>query len=279
MTDALKVVQSDLKTASPQEHSTLIETLKATSRLVPRQINDEIELAKIELTHKKSKLGVAAGFGAVALVFVCLLVVGLVVAAIAGLAVVLPLWLSALIICAALLVIAGIAALITVKKAKSLMPLIPEQAWRGIRYDLGIAKEGANFDPSTLDKPVLSKEEKAAQKAQAEADAAQAKAEREAKEAEHGPKANENELIKRTEARREHLASLRAELVDQADVKKQTGYALDFAKEKVSETPLGNVAGLVATGVDTAKTRWKPLAVFAVSATACAVLLRRLFKK
>lgn len=279
MADALKDVNGEGRTAGSAEYSTLIDTFKSTTRLVPRQLSDEIELAKLEFEHKKSRLGATAGFGVVALVLLALLVIGLVVAAIAGLAVVLPLWLSALVVCAALLLAAAIAGLVTYRKAKSLMPLMPEHAWRGIRYDWGIAKEGSNFDPATLDKPVLTKAEKAAKKAQAETDAAAAKAERDAKVAEHGPKASENELIKRTETRREHLVELRSELVDQADVKKQANYAFAFAKEKVEASPLGKASKAVASGAETAKERWKPLAVFVVAGSTCAVLLRQLFKK
>ena len=31
------------------------------------------------------------------------------------------------------------------------MPLVPEETIRGIKYDLGIAKEGSAFDPAILD--------------------------------------------------------------------------------------------------------------------------------
>lgn len=279
MTNAVKDVQADRTSTDSEEKSTLIETLKATSRLLPRQLNDEIELAKIELNDKKKGLGLTAAYGGVALVFLALLVIALVVAAIAGLAVVVPLWLSALIVSGALLLIAGIAGLLTAKKAKSLMPLVPEKALRGLRYDLGVARQGSDFDPSTLDKPELTAEEKSAKKAQDKADADAAEAEKKAKEAEHGPKASEEELLKRTETRREHLTALRAELIDQASVTKQSGYALNAVKDKFAASPLAKFADFAGQGAETAKERWKPLTVFAISITACAVLLRKLFKK
>ncbi|ALE07637.1 hypothetical protein AL755_07000 [Arthrobacter sp. ERGS1:01] len=264
--------------AGPGE-STLVAAVKTASRLVPRQITDELELAKLELAHKKDRVTGVAVYGVLALVLLALLVIALVVAAIAGLAVIMPLWLSALLVSAALLVIIGICALVAYVKFKSLLPLLPEHAWRGIRHDLGIAKEGRDFDPSTLTPKKLSKAEKKAKKEEAEEAAAKAKAEREAKAAEHGPQASQTELIERTATRREHLLSLREELVEQADVKKQAGYFLDQAVTKAKDTVGAVTSRTAEVGVKTVKERWKPLAVFAVSATACVVLLRKLFKK
>lgn len=259
--------------------STLVEAVKTTARLVPRQVTDEIDLAKLELEHKKARVGGIATFAALALVFVALLVIALVVAAIAGLATVVPLWLSALIISAALLLLLAVAALVTYRKVKGLLPLMPEHAWRGLRHDLGIVREGRAFDASTLDAQDLSKAEKKAKKAQEEAAKEKAKAEHAAKSAERGPKASQAELIERTSARREHLVALREELLEQADVKKQASHFVDLAKDKAAESARSAATVALAQGVETAKTRWKPLAVFAVSAVACVVFLRKLFKK
>ena len=76
--------------------SALPKTLKLIFKLAPRQLNDEIAFAKAELKRKGIQLGIAAAFFAVALVFVLLLVIGLVVAAIMGLATIMPAWLAAL---------------------------------------------------------------------------------------------------------------------------------------------------------------------------------------
>ncbi|MHA7175734.1 phage holin family protein [Arthrobacter sp. Sr24] len=279
----MTVVDKDLHIAADENSknhgSALIDAAKTASRLLPRQINDEIALAKLELEHKKAKVGGVAVFAALALVFTVLLVIALVVAAVAGLATVIPLWLSALIICGALLVVLGVSALIGYLKFKSLLPLLPKHAWRGIRHDIGIIKEGREFDPATLEPEELTKEEKKVAAAEADAAAAKAKAERAAKEAEHGPKASETELLARTAARREHLLGLREELVSEADVKKQATYLVDSAKIRVRETVNKAASGAVGHAVETAKERWKPLAVFAVSAAVCGLLLRKLLKK
>ncbi|WP_449372325.1 hypothetical protein [Arthrobacter psychrolactophilus] len=93
------------------------------------------------------------------------------------------------------------------------------------------------------------------------------------------PKATADELIKRTTARREHLLSLREELVSEADVKKQTTYLLDTAKTRARETVNQAAVGVLGQAAETAKERWKPLAILAVSATVCVLLLRKLVKK
>lgn len=279
----MTVVQKDAQIAA-DEHpkapgSGLVDAVKTSIRLVPRQLNDEIELAKLELGDKKSRVGGVAISAVMALVFLALLVVALVVAAIAGLGTVLPLWLSALLVSAALLIVIGISALVAYKKFKSLLPVLPEHAWRGVRHDLGIVKEGRAFDPATLDPEPLTREEKKAAKAESEQAKAKAHAERDAKDAEGGPKATADELIKRTTARREHLLSLREELVSEADVKKQTTYLVDTAVTKARETVNKAAVGAVGQAVETAKERWKPLAILALSATVCVLLLRKLVKK
>ena len=68
-----------------------------------------------------------------------------------GLATIMPAWLAALLVCGVCLVIALIVALDGMHKFKKAMPLVPEDTLRGLKYDLGIAKEGSAFDPAVLD--------------------------------------------------------------------------------------------------------------------------------
>ena len=96
----------------------LPRTLKLLFRLAPRQLNDEIAFAKVELKRKGIQVGVAAAFLAVALVFVAFLVVGLIVAAIMGLATIMPAWLAALLVCAVFLLIALIGGLIGMRQVQ-----------------------------------------------------------------------------------------------------------------------------------------------------------------
>ena len=276
--------------------SALPQTLKMIFKLAPRQLSDEIALAKAEIKRKGSQLGVAGAFFAVALVFVGLLVIGLMVAAIMGLATIMPAWLAALLVCAVCLIIAAIGALIGLNKFKKLMPLVPEETIRGLKYDLGIAKEGSAFDARVLDPNT---EQYKAAKAAKEAAAAKAKAEKEAKAAaqpDFGPPPTEAELRRRVDLRRTHLTGVRDDLGRELDVKTQaqvllaaTQARVQDGKEQLSDkiagfrssvrTSAGSSTSADGQGLaDTIKQRWKPLAVLAASGAALAVLVRRLLK-
>jgi uncharacterized membrane protein YqjE len=276
--------------------SALPESLKMIFKLAPRQLNDEIALAKAEIKRKGAQLGVAGAFFAVALVFVAILVIGLVVAAIMGLATIMPAWLAALLVCAICLIIAAIGALIGLRKFKALMPLVPEETIRGLKHDLGIAKEGSAFDASVLDP---NSEKYKAAKAAKEAAAAKAKAEKEAQAAakpDLGPAPTEAELLRRLDQRRTHLTEVRDNLGRELDVKTQaqgllaaTQARLQDGKEQLGDKIAGFRSSARSwsgspTSADAQnltsqlKDRWKPLAVLAASAAALAVLLRKLIK-
>ncbi|WP_160666863.1 phage holin family protein [Pseudarthrobacter sp. ATCC 49987] len=279
--------------------SALPRTLKLIFKLAPRQLNDQIALAKVEIKRKGIEVGVAAAVLAVALVFVAFLVVGLIVAAIMGLATIMPAWLAALLVCGVFLLIAVIAGLVGVSKFKQAMPLVPADTIRGLKHDLGIAKEGSAFDPAVLDPE--SEQYKAAKAAKAEA-AAKAKAEKEAKKAAEpdlGPPPTEAELRRRLDQRRAHLAGVRDELNEELDVKTQAQVLLAAAQVKLQggkEQLSGKVAGFrsgrttkrpttsggaAADGAGVAGQlgqRWKPLVALTASAAALVFMLRKLLK-
>jgi uncharacterized membrane protein YqjE len=275
------------RTSQGPRITALPKTVKLLFRLAPRQLNDEIALAKIEIKRKGIQLGVAAAFFAVALIFVAFLVVGLIVAAIMGLATVMPAWLAALLVCAAFLLIALIGGLIGLRKFKKAMPLVPEETIRGIKHDLGIAKEGSDFNAALLDP--ASPEAKAAKAAKAEA-AAKDKAEKRAKAEAHDkefPHASEPELHRRLNQRRRHLAEVRDELDTELDVKAQAQYLLGVAQDKVREGQslvnrgralAGQKIAALSETPGGAGPRWKPLAAFAAAATVFVVLVRKLLK-
>lgn len=267
--------------------SALPNTLKLAARLAPRQLNDEISLAKLELKGKGKQLGIAGAFVGVALIFFSLLVIALVVAAILGLATVMPPWLAALVVAAAFLLIILIGALIAFRAFKGAMPLVPEKTIRGIKHDLGIVKEGTSFDASILDPS--SEAYKAAEAAKAAA-AEKAKAEKAAKaeahKAEQPPAPSEAELLRRLEQRREHLADVRDQLGVELDVKTQGKVLRDIAGQKLDDgrrfaaDKLADFSEKVPVGLpERLAARWKELFLFAASATVAAVGLRKLFKK
>src|SRR4029453_12496316 len=190
----------------------LPKTLRLVAMLAPRQINDEIRLAKIELKRNGALLGIAGALFGVALVFLSFLVIALVVAAILGLATIMPGWLAALLVAALFLLIAAIGAVTGLFNFKKAMPFMPEDTIRGIKHDLGVAKEGSSFDARKLEP---SSEQYKAEKAAKEAAAAKAKAEKAVKEAARAADekpVSEAELRSRLAKRREHLASVRDDL-------------------------------------------------------------------
>jgi hypothetical protein len=88
----------------------------------------EIQLAKIELARKASKLAVAGGFGigaAILLLFGLGFALG---AAVVGLDLVLPLWLSFLVVAAAVAVVSAAFGLLAYAAARRAVPPVPEQA-------------------------------------------------------------------------------------------------------------------------------------------------------
>jgi uncharacterized membrane protein YqjE len=281
--------------------SALPRTLKLIFKLAPRQLNDEIALAKVEIKRKGKQVGVASAFLAVALIFVAFLVTGLIVAAIMGLATIMPAWLAALLVCGVFLIIALIAGLVGVGKFKKALPLVPEDTIRGLKYDLGIAKEGSAFDPAVLDPE--SEQYKAAKAAKAEA-AAKAQAEKEAKKAaepDFGPPPTEADLRRQLDQRRTHLTGVRDELNEELDVKTQAQALLAVAQVKLQagkEQLSGKVAEVrsaasrrakrpaapAGAGTDSAGVagqlgqRWKPLVALTASAAALVFLLRKLIQ-
>ena len=75
------------------------------------------------------------------------------------------------------------------------------------------------------------------------------------------------------------MLKLREDLVEEADVKKQAALIVASAKSKAKDSVNQAAAGAVSQTVGTVKERWKPLTIFAVSVTACVLLLRKLMKK
>ncbi|HEV7167902.1 MAG TPA: phage holin family protein [Micrococcaceae bacterium] len=265
--------------------SSLLDTSKVTLRLVLKQLNDEISLAKVELKRKGVQLGIAAGILTVALLFLGLVVVALIVAAIMALALVMPAWLAALLIAAFFLLLFLILGLVGALRLKKTMPLIPQAAWFGIRYDLGIAKEGTGFDVRTLAAQPTTKAEAKAAKAQKELKAERAKEAKDAKAAQNGPAPTEAQLLARTKDRRQHLLSLRTQLVARADVRQQVRAFVSSARGTARHAAadargrFGSQAASAGEVLDSARERWVPLTVLAVSGTALLILLRKLLKK
>jgi hypothetical protein len=120
------------------------ELVKNLTEQVSRLIRDELKLAEFEMTSKAKRMGRGAGmFGGSGLV--ALYAIGcLLAAAIIGLASVLPAWAAALIVGGALLVIAGVAALLGKSQVSKAVPPVPEQTVQSVKADVEEVKERAH---------------------------------------------------------------------------------------------------------------------------------------
>ena len=259
----------------------LFGIIRLFGRLTPRQLSDEFSLALQQMKQKGIKAGVAAALLAVAVVFVAALAISLLVAAIMGLASIMPAWLAALLVAALFLILAAILGLIGVSRFKKTLPLLPEDAIRGVRYDLGVLREGRSFDPATLDvkKP---KDEDADKDKEKEKDRKPAV-----------PAPSYEELRGRSGERRMRLAEARDSLGARLDVKGRFTQTRDKAKKRAAQAKAsraewkGGSAPVAATAVVAKpvphtielKDRWQPLSVLAASLVALVVMVRRLVAK
>jgi Flp pilus assembly protein TadB len=120
------------------------ELVSQLSEQVSRLVRDEMKLARMEMTRKGKEAGVGAGLlggsGLVALYGAgCLL--ACVIIAISG---AVAAWLAALIVGAALLAVAGVAALAGRSRLRQAVPPVPEQAASSVRADVGEIREKAH---------------------------------------------------------------------------------------------------------------------------------------
>jgi hypothetical protein len=120
------------------------ELVKQLSEQISRLVRDELKLAGTEMTRKGTRAAVGIGmFGGAGMV--ALFGLGaLLLAGIAGLALVVPAWAAALIVGGALLLTAGLAALAGKRQLASATPPVPEQAVENIKADVETIKESAH---------------------------------------------------------------------------------------------------------------------------------------
>lgn len=130
--------------ASSASDRPVADLVKDLSELVPRLVRDELKLAQLELTKKGKEAGAGAGlFGGSGLIALygigCL--IACVIIAISG---AIAAWLAALIVGIALLVVAGIAALLGRKRLRRATPPVPREAMSNMQADVREIREAAH---------------------------------------------------------------------------------------------------------------------------------------
>jgi hypothetical protein len=128
--------------AAAQERSTG-ELVKQMAEQVSVLVRDELRLAQVEMTRKGRQAGLGAGLlgggGLIALYGVGCLIA----CAVIGLSHVVAPWLAALIVGAALLAVAGVAALLGKGRIRQATPPVPTEAAGSVKADIDEVKERA----------------------------------------------------------------------------------------------------------------------------------------
>jgi uncharacterized membrane protein YqjE len=122
------------------------ELLSRLSAQSTELVRKEIELAKVELTEKARHLGLGAGLFSTAGLLGLYGLAAAIATAMIALAIVLPWWLSALIVTALLFLAAGIAAMVGKKQVGRGTPAKPEHAIASTKLDVDEVKEASRRD-------------------------------------------------------------------------------------------------------------------------------------
>ena len=118
------------------EDRSTADLLRDLSNELTRLVHQEVQLAKAELAQKTKRLGAGAGLLGGAAVVGLLGAGALVAAAIAGIATVLSVWLSALIVGGFLAAVAGLLAMTGGTEVSRGAPPIPEEAIESTKEDV-----------------------------------------------------------------------------------------------------------------------------------------------
>jgi hypothetical protein len=125
---------------APGERSTG-ELVKQVAEQVAVLVRDELKLARLEMARKGKQagtgIGIIGGGGLVAAYGVGCLIA----CAVIGISHVLAAWLAALIVGAALLAIAGLAAVAGTGRLRNAAPPVPSEAVGSVKADIGEVKE------------------------------------------------------------------------------------------------------------------------------------------
>ncbi|MGV0834659.1 phage holin family protein [Mycolicibacterium thermoresistibile] len=109
----------------PGSDASLGELLSQLSAQTSRLVRDELRLAQKEFQESAKHAGIGAGLFSAAGLLAFFGLAAVITAGVAALALVLPVWASALIVAGVLFVMAGIAALISKKQVDEVTPAAP----------------------------------------------------------------------------------------------------------------------------------------------------------
>lgn len=129
--------------SKPGADASLGELLSQLSAQTSRLVRDEMRLAQKEFQESAKHAGIGAGLLSVAGIFAFLGLATVVAAAVAALALVLPVWAAALIVAVVLFAIAGVVALVSKKQADEVTPAAPRTV-ETVKADIQEVKDRAS---------------------------------------------------------------------------------------------------------------------------------------
>jgi Flp pilus assembly protein TadB len=126
--------------STPTENASTGELITQLAAQTERLVRDEIRLAQKEFQQSIKHAGIGAGLFSVAGAFAVFGVATLIAAAVAALALVLPVWAAALIVGVVLLAVGGVAALTGKRQVQEASP-VPQQTVANVKEDIHEVKD------------------------------------------------------------------------------------------------------------------------------------------
>lgn len=126
--------------AKPKSDASIGELMTQLSSQLSRLVRDEMRLAQKEFQQSAKHAGAGAGLFTAAGLLAFFGLASLIAAVIAAVALALPTWAAALIVGAALLLAAGVAALLSKNQAKEVTPAAP-QTVASVKQDVQAVKD------------------------------------------------------------------------------------------------------------------------------------------
>ena len=126
--------------SKPAADASIGELMGQLSAQTSRLVRDEMRLAQKELQQSVKHAGVGAGLISAAGLLAVIGLMTLIAAAVAALALVLPVWAAAVIVAVVLFIGAGIAALFSRKQGEEIAPTVAESA-ESVKADIKEIKE------------------------------------------------------------------------------------------------------------------------------------------
>ena len=126
----------------PGDEKSLGQLVSEISEQAARLVRAEIDLAKAEITGRAQLLGVGAALVAVGGVLALYLLAAGIALTIIVLNLWLELWLAALIVCVALLIVIAVLVLLGINRIKAGSPPTPAAAIENVQQDIAAVKAG-----------------------------------------------------------------------------------------------------------------------------------------